>query len=347
MSVQQILDTAVEAGDEIGVQVAAYVDGEAVADASAGIGPRTLVHGYSIGKGVAATVVAVLVDRGQLAYDVPVAEYWPEFAARGKAAITVGHVLSHQAGLPYLPADLTPERLFDHASMAAVLAEREPEWPPGTVSAYHGWTFGILIAEIVRRATGRTIDDVLRDDVTTPLGIPGELLFSVPDDVEVAPLHASTWETFLDALPPHAGMFRMAPRAVLPIAELANRRDYLRAGIPASGTATAHGLARMYAALLAGELVSPETLAVATTHRPIPGPDPIFAREVPKSYGFFVGDSGGTIGGLRGFGSPGSGGSIGFADPSRGLAFAFMHTRCTDGSHDTAAKLLAELGFPG
>ena len=175
--------------------MAAYIDGELAIDIAAGVDADTLIHGYSVGKGTAAVLAAFLVERGELGYDTPVAEYWPEFAKHGKEKITVGHVLSHTSGLPFLPPDITVDTLVDQHAMAELLADRTPEWEPGTATGYQGWTYGHLTAEIVRRATGRTIDEVLRDELTKPLGIEDSLLFSVPDDVKVAPLQASTWET--------------------------------------------------------------------------------------------------------------------------------------------------------
>ena len=348
MTVQEIVDAAIASGDEIGLQVAAYIDGELAIDIAAGVDADTLIHGYSVGKGTAAVLAAFLVERGELGYDTPVAEYWPEFAKHGKEKITVGHVLSHTSGLPFLPPDITVDTLVDQHAMAELLADRTPEWEPGTATGYQGWTYGHLTAEIVRRATGRTIDEVLRDELTKPLGIEDSLLFSVPDDVKVAPLQASTWETFLDGLPPYAGMFKMAPRVVLPVASLANRRDYLRAGIPAGATATARGLAGMYAGVLSGKVVSPETLATATKPRTAElGDDRVFAQPLLKSYGFFLAEQGSSINAsIRGFGMTGSGGHVGFADPERNIAFAFLHTRLTDFRNTIVQRILVELGYP-
>ncbi|NUU22870.1 MAG: beta-lactamase family protein [Streptomycetaceae bacterium] len=129
------MDDLVASGEEIGAQVAAYLDGELVVDAWAGtadaatgtpVAGDTLFHSYSTGKGMAATVVAWLVDRGLLEYEAPVARYWPEFGVSGKERTTVGHVLSHTAGLPYVRPDLSPEELFDTSAMVAWLADRNP-----------------------------------------------------------------------------------------------------------------------------------------------------------------------------------------------------------------------------
>jgi CubicO group peptidase (beta-lactamase class C family) len=357
LGIEKIVDAAIASGDEIGVQVAAYVDGELVVDLAAGVADietgapldeDTLIHAFSVGKGVAATVVARLVERGELGYDTPVAEYWPEFARHGKEKTTVGHVLSHCAGLASLAPDLTLETLCDQDAMAALLAGRTPDWEPGTATGYHAWTFGNLVAEIVRRATGRTIDEVLAADVAQPLGLEGSLFFSVPDDVKVARLHPGTWDAFLEGLAARAGI-NTAPPQARPVAAIAGNRGYLRAGVPCTATVTARGLAGMYAGLLSGKLVSPETLAAATKPRTADlGADRVFELPVLKSYGFFVADPDSlTAAGMHGFGMSGSGGSVGFADPERGVAFAFVHTRLTDYRNSIVTRILAELAYPG
>ncbi|MFX0573651.1 serine hydrolase domain-containing protein [Nocardia nepalensis] len=145
-------------------------------------------------------MVAVLVERGVLDYAAPVTKYWPEFGTHGKESITVGHVLSHTAGLPYLPADITVEQFADVATVTAWLAEQRPEWEPGTATGYHGWTYGHLVAEIARRATSRPIDDVL-DEIATPLGIAGHLYFALPDGVPAATLYDGNWSAVLNYLP--------------------------------------------------------------------------------------------------------------------------------------------------
>lgn len=355
--VQQLLDDLVASGEEIGAQAAAFLDGELVIDAWAGtadtatgtpVDGDTLFHSYSTGKGMAAAVVARLVDRGLVDYDAPVAHYWPEFGVRGKEHTTVSHVLCHTAGLPYVRPDLSPEELLDTPAMVAWLADQEPAWEPGTTIGYQGWTYGFLVAEIVRRVAGRTIDEILHTEIAAPLGIPGALLFSVADDVDMATLYPGPWESRLDSLPDDSPFFRIAPRAVAPSAELGNRRDYLRAGIPASGTLTARAGARMYAALMAGELVSEKTLNLATAVRTT-GDDVVLGMPGAKANGFFLGRLSAVGPGPLGlFGMGGSGGSIALADPEHRFAFAFTHNRMTDSTTAERVERTARavLGLP-
>lgn len=341
--VQSIIDELTASGRETGLQVAAYLDGELVVDAWSGLadveGERamegdTLVPSWSTGKGVAATLVAVLVDKGVLDYDATVGTYWPEFACRGKENTTLGQVLSHSAGLPQLPADVTRARLLDVEAMAEWLARQAPRWEPGTATGYHAWTFGILLAEIMRRATGRTCEELLRDELAGPLGIADSLLFGVSEQLlpRVATCYEGDWSASLAALPDDAPALIASPRAVLPSAEFANSRDYLRTALPANGTMSARAAARMYAALACGEIdgvrvVSEETLRRATTVRTT-GIDRTFGFKLTKGYGFALGGTGTVVRAPDGgFGTNGSGGSTGSADPARRFSFALTKNR--------------------
>src|SRR5919205_3075722 len=187
--VQEAIDQLVESGAERGVQVTVYRHGELVVDAVAGVADpatgRPVTSGtpffsFSIGKGVAATVAHVLAERGLFGYDTRIVELWPEFGTNGKERATVRHALSQSVGVPGLPAGLTPEDLCDWDKMCAIIADAEPWWEPGTRVGYHAVTFGYIVGEIVRRATGKPISQVLREDVAAPLGVSDELFFAVP-----------------------------------------------------------------------------------------------------------------------------------------------------------------------
>lgn len=171
--VQVLVDGLVESGSENGVQVAVYRRGDLVVDAVAGVADPetgrpvtsdTLFYSASTGKGVAATVAHVLVKRAVFGYDTPVAEVWPEFAAHGKDSATVRHVLTHSVGVPAVPRDITPEQLCDWDGMCRMIADAEPWRAPGERVGYHAVTFGYILGEIVRRATGRRISQVLAEE---------------------------------------------------------------------------------------------------------------------------------------------------------------------------------------
>ncbi len=157
--VQQIIDELVASGEETGLQVAAYVNGELVVDAWAGVADETtgrLVNGetlftsWSTTKGFVATCLHLLADRDQVQYDTPVARYWPEFSANGKETVTVRDAITHRAGIPYMPTGVTPEMMTDWDAMCTMIAGHAPLWQPGSTVCYHAWTFGWIIGEIIR-----------------------------------------------------------------------------------------------------------------------------------------------------------------------------------------------------
>src|SRR3984893_10201619 len=159
--VQQALDYATREGGEIGVHVAAYLDGKLVVDGWSGVADPTtgrLVDGgslfnvYSVTKTVAATALHILADRGHIEYGMPVAHYWPEYAAHGKERTTVRDVLTHRACVPQMPDGVTPERMCDWQWMTDAIAGLTPLAEPGTKTLYLSMTFGWIVGELVRRA---------------------------------------------------------------------------------------------------------------------------------------------------------------------------------------------------
>src|ERR687893_2795907 len=239
--VQEAIDELVESGAERGLQVAVYRHGEQVVDAVAGVADHetgrlvesgTPFYCYSVGKGATSTVAHVLVERGLFGYDTPVVDLWPEFGAHGKEAATVRQVLTHTVGVPGIPDDTTPEDLCDWDRMCEVIADSEPWWEPGTEIAYHAYPFGYIVGEIVRRATGRKISQVLREDVAGPLGVTDELFFGVPEPEigRLARLEDQEGSAeFLASMPDDSPFFKLGPRAVTPTAEFGNRTDILTA----------------------------------------------------------------------------------------------------------------------
>ena len=343
--VQEAIDRLVESGAERGLQVAVYRDGELVVDAVAGVADPvtgrlvtsdTPIYVYSVGKGATATVAHVLVERGAFDYDTPVVELWPEFGAHGKESATVRHVLTHTVGVPGVPADTTPEDLCDWQKMCAVIADAEPWWEPGTRMAYHAYPFGYIIGEIVRRATGKPISQVLREEVAGPLGVADELYFGVPA-AELGRLarleDAEGGAEMLASMPDDSPFFKLGPRAVTPTAEFGNRPDILMADIPAGGKMSARAVARMYAALL-GEvegvrLIPPGRLREASAVA-FSGTDGIMGNPVSWALGYSVGRIGTEARETpTAFGMGGIGGSYAYADTETGISFALTKNRLT------------------
>ncbi|MGW9209382.1 serine hydrolase domain-containing protein [Embleya sp. NPDC055664] len=356
--VQQAIDRLVESGAELGIQVAVYRHGELVVDAVAGVadpdGDRPVTsdmpfYSASTGKGVTATVVHVLADRGALDYDTPIVEFWPEFGAHGKDEATIRHALTHSVGVPAVPADLTVRDLADWEGMCALIAGSKPWWEPGTKTGYHAMTWGFVMGEIVRRAAGAPISQVLRQEVAAPLGIADELFFGVPESelgrlarLEDAPGSAA----MMAALPADMPMFKATPLAVTPSAEYGNNPVVLTSEIPSGGTMSARAVARMYAALLgevdgvrlvsAARLREISALATADVDRMVGFP-------VPRALGYNLGRPGAAPEQTPGvFGMPGMGGSAAYADTETGISFALTKNRFFPGP-SAAVEEIGEL----
>lgn len=359
--VQATIDELVDSSTERGLQVAVYHQGEQVVDAVAGtadpdsgraVESSTPFFSYSIGKGIAAAAVHVLAEEGTLDYDTPIAEVWPEFAAHGKSGITLRHALGQSAGVPGLPAEITIDDLPDWDKMTAVVADEQPWWEPGTRIGYHAITWGFLVGEFVRRATGQKISQVVREKVATPLGVADELMLAVPASelprlarLEDAPPPAAgdadgagEWE-----MPPDSPMFKIGPWAAT-TAAYGNRPDVQQADIPAGGTTTARAVARMYAALLGAvdgvRLISPERLEVVSSAA-ASGEDQVFgfptAWGLGYSLGQFMSNAHETP---HVFGVGGAGGSHAYANKRTGITFALTKNRLTQ-DFSTAERVAA------
>ena len=343
--VQTLIDGLVESGSENGVQVAVYRRGESVVEAVAGVAdprtgqavtPRTLFYSASTGKAMASTVAHILVDRGVFGYETPLVEVWPEFGTHGKDTATLRHVLTHSAGVPAVPAGTTVEQLCDWDGMCQVIAEAEPWWVPGQRVGYHAATFGYLIGEFVRRATGKRISQVLAEEVGGPLGITDELYFGVPEPElgRVAWLEADpVGQAAFASLPAEFPLFKAAPRTLVPTAEYGNRTDILTSDIPFQGTLTARGIARMYAALLdevdGVRLVSADRLREISTLATAGYNDEMTAGPSTWALGYSVGRPGTSAPqeDPTMFGMVGIGGSAAFADTATGVSIAVTKNR--------------------
>ncbi|WP_214107853.1 serine hydrolase domain-containing protein [Acrocarpospora catenulata] len=341
-NVQAAIDELVESGAERGVQVAVYRNGEQIVDAVAGVADPetgrevtsgTLFYNFSIGKGATATVAHVLAERGLFGYDTPIAELWPEFGAHGKEGVTIRQALNHTAGVPGIPVESTVEDICDWDKMCAAIADAEPWWEPGTQMGYHAYSFGYIVGEVVRRATGKPISQVLLEEVAGPLGVGEELYFGMPvaEHGRLAVLEDEpvTADAFGD-MPTDLPMFRAGPMTLFPSATLGNRTDVLAADIPAGGKTSARAIARMYAALL-GEmdgvrLVSPERLSEMTAVS-FSGPDQVFG--MPSTWGLGYALGGPSSDTPTAFGMAGAGGSYAYADTATGLVVAVTKNKLT------------------
>ncbi len=342
--VQKAINEMADAGAERGLQVAVYLHGEQVVDAAAGIADPTTgrsydsatpVYCYSVVKGAASTLMHMLVERGRFDYDTPVVKLWPEFGAEGKEKVTVRHVLNHTAGVPGIPLSTTIEDLCDWDKMCSAIAAEKLWWEPGTKIGYHAYTFGYITGEVIRRVTGKRIHEVLRDEISGPLGIDDELYFGMPVSeqsrlavLEDAPLPA---DFHMPEMPPDLPMFRAAPMSLMPNAAFGNRPDTLAADIPAGGKTSARAIARMYAAMLGTvggqRLLTPARLDQAT-RSPFSGMDEVFGIPTTWALGYAPGVPGVDAKERpTAFGIGGVGGSYAGFDIAGGIAFGFTKNR--------------------
>ncbi|MHB8645205.1 MAG: serine hydrolase domain-containing protein [Thermomicrobiales bacterium] len=365
-TVQALLDDLVRREVERGVQVAAYLDGEQIVDAWAGVADpttgravdgETLFTVFSVSKGITATVIHLLAERGQLAYDEPVAAYWPEFGAHGKERITLRQVLAHTAGVPQMPSS-EQDILPDWDAICAGIADATPLWAPGTKTGYHGLTYGFILGEVARRVDGRPIAQIVQGDVCRPLGI-RSLFFGIPDAVEprVAPLENDA--SIEDApSPPPDSYFERAMPGLRFANQTFNRPEIRRASIPAGGgIMNARALARHYAALVGDgvdgvRLLSPERVKIATALQ-TDADDVVLGMPVRKALGYWLGGPLSPYGErITAFGHGGYGGASGFADPQYRFAFALTKNRLAvappgeSTANRVASAVRAALGIP-
>jgi CubicO group peptidase (beta-lactamase class C family) len=356
--VQQAIDVAIGERGEIGLQVAAYLDGQQVVDVWGGLADETtgkkvdvdtIFPVFSVTKVVTTVALHIQAERGLVDYAMPIAHYWPEFGAHGKDKGTVYDALTHRLGVPIMPLGVTPELMCDWDWMAQRIADMTPLFEPGTKAAYMSYTYGWVIGEVVQRTDpkGRPFGTFIQEEICQPLDI-DSLWVGIPDEVEprVAKL------TNMPPIPP--GAPGMAPGVLSPLAipsqvgttqEVFGRPDVRRACIPgAGGIMNARSAARFFALLAqGGELDGVRLLSegrVRLFSVPRPPCDYDYVQGVPHngSIGGFhlvasIGDANPPLSMVPAgsnphtFGHPGAGGSIGWADPDTHLAVAITHNR--------------------
>jgi CubicO group peptidase (beta-lactamase class C family) len=330
-----------ERGD-VGASLAVVRDGEMVVDLWAGsldaAGTRpwsrdAVVNVWSTTKAVVALCFAMLVERGQAAYDAPVARWWPEFAAGGKGEVTLAQLLSHQAGLCSFADPAVIEDYYDQRTAEARLAAQTPFWPPGSRSGYHAISIGTLANGLFRRIEGRGLGQFIAEELSGPFGL--DLTLGLPESESrrraemIAPPELVTSNMTTDLNPSQVAAY------LNPVVEplLPNTAAWRACEIPsANGFSNARSLARLFGAL-AGDgalegrrLVGRGTLAQATTER-IAGVDEVLGVPARWGAGFLLNTDG--LYGPQGlaFGHSGWGGSFVMVDPVRRMAVAYAMNR--------------------
>ncbi|MER6633070.1 serine hydrolase domain-containing protein [Streptomyces sp. NPDC000987] len=323
-------------------QLCAYVHGRKVVDLWAGGDAGSLYGVYSSTKGAAHLVVALLVQEGTLELDRKVTYYWPEFAAEGKAGVTLRELIAHRAGVVGTDTGFTLAELADDRQLAERLADQRPFWRPGTAFGYHALVIGALTGEVVRRATGRTLQEVYEERIRAPYGL--DFFLGLPAAHEprfrTARPMAPTPEqrALLDSLPsgPHtlaAIAFNQHAPEPTDLATLPNDPG-VRARGPASvgGVASARGLAALYAAAISevdekAPLLKPDTVAEFGQFHSA-GHDLVARSHRSFGLGFqMTADVWHPFLGAGTIGHSGAGGCQAFADPRSGLAYGYTRRR--------------------
>lgn len=329
---------------EPGAQLVAYHQGRRVVDLWAGEGTDgdSLTSLFSISKGAAHLVVALLVQDGVLDLDREVAAYWPEFGAEGKDRLTLRGLLEHRAGLVGIAdGGFSTRELADDRLMAARLAGQKPLWDPESGYGYHGLVIGALTGEVVRRVTGKSIQELYEERVRAPYGLDFHL--GLPEALE------PRWREVQPLLPTPEEAAALAARAAAPgsirftafnlnaseptdlLAFANDRRTRALGPTSSGGVGNARGVAGMYAAAISGvdgraPLLTRETTALFGGLR-TPGPDLVTGGDDHFAVGFEYLAGRYPLLGEDSFGHSGATGSLAFADPASGVAYAYTRRR--------------------
>jgi len=337
------------AGKEIGAAVCVTVDGKTVVDIWAGHADKarskpwtknTIVNVYSTTKGLGAACASLLVERGRLDLDAPVAKYWPEFAQAGKDKLPVRYCLTHQAGLPAVKKPLAPKDMYDWDTMCNALAAQEPWWKPGTAHGYHAMTYGWLVGELVRRASGRRVGRYFREEIVHPLALDAfigsgpELDPRIAELVPSPPAPPGTRDLLAEMMADKESLQGKTfgnPPALGP--NVVNSRAWRAAEIcSANGHTNARSLASFYAALGAWtrgqafhgvQLISKAGMERARTEQAA-GMDKVLQLSNRIALGFMLPSPMRRFSdNTKAFGHGGAGGSLGFCDPENGVSFGY------------------------
>ncbi|QNG21528.1 beta-lactamase family protein [Rhodococcus triatomae] len=343
-----------------------YVRGEKVLDVWAGWADRdrrwsrdTVALSFSTGKGVASTVVHRLAQRGVIDYDLPLARYWPEFAAHGKSEITVRQLLTHRAGLHRVRGLLSgPFDMLDYDTVIEALANARPDPRRLNGPGYHAVTYGWLVAELVARATGKPFQDVVAEEIAGPLGI-DEYWYRVPEGHRgrIAKLfpHINpgglNWQ-FTSAILAHVAPTRGLAEAAMPdgfdlLVRSPRVHDAVMPGW--NGVFSADAVARMYGAIANGgeiggrRFLDPATIEESTRVQ-ARGRDYVLAVRPNWSLGYHRPILASRVQPQNAIGHYGVGGSGGFADLDTGMSLGFVTNRLGSSLTALGDLRLARLG---
>ncbi len=329
-----------------GAALSVVQDGRLVVELTSGQGasssprtPSTSQVCFSCSKGVVATALLILIERGQLDLDAPMERYWPEFAEHGKHELLVRHVVSHLSGQPAFRAPVTVDALTDDEFVESVVASDAPWWPPNTSIAYQSISYGALCGGLVRRITGESIGSFIEREIATPLGVDFWIGLPAEREADVAPLQLVPVDEQAGAGDHPAHQAQVANPGVLhhPLDDVWNSRAYHAAEIPgAGGITTATGLARLYACLANGgkldgdQLLRPETVALGRTIIS-DGPEAFNGDRMTFGVGYMINMASDHDYDPDEFGHSGYGGQASGAWPRYRAGFAYLTTALRSG----------------
>ena len=339
---KRAVDDAIGEG-EVGLQFAVYKDNKLVVDVLGGVADKstgrkvdksTLFNVFSVTKAVTATALHIQAERGLVSYDAPISQYWPEFAAHGKARATVRDALTHRTGIPSMPDGVTPEQMADYDWMVKAVANLKPVFEPGTTNAYHSYTWGWIVAEIVRRTDPkkREFRQFVIDEITKPLGIT-DLWIGLPPELE--PRVAKMENDQISVIDQSTLRGKSMPIQVAGTEAVFGRSVVRRGCIPgAGGIFNAPSCARFWA-MLANEgqldgvrLVSAERVRACLAPRPDTDKLDVGRGTITRvGIGGYWLAADGVVGQGRILCHPGLGNSVGWADLDNRLAVAICHNR--------------------
>jgi CubicO group peptidase (beta-lactamase class C family) len=338
-SVRETFEENFRRRGEVGAAVCVYKDGQKVVDLWGGYKDLqrtvpwredTIVIMNSVAKSMSALCVHILIDRGLVDFDAPVARYWPEFAGGGKQGVLVHHVLSHTCGVIFCDYATSHESVFNWDDHIRALEKQEPAWEPGTDGAYNSINIGFILGEIVRRVTGKSLGTFLREEVTSKLGADYHLGMRPDEIARVSDMHENPKNGFFqiafDPTTPLGRAFKGAPVEYFQNWPEIREREVASFG----GHGNARAMARIYAMLAANgsidgvRILSPE--AVERLSQLVWEHDCIMTRRLLRmGYGFMHNEPGTVPMGsnMKAFGHTGTGGAFAWCDRDRNMSFSY------------------------
>jgi len=352
---------------EVGASFCAVVDGQTVVDLWGGYQDRactrpwredTLVNVYSTTKGVASIAFAALVEDGLVDYDAPVADYWPELRA-GRHGLTVGQLLSHQAGICGLRERVGITDLYDWPAMIARISAEEPFWEPGTAAGYHAVLWGYFPGELALRVSGQTLGAVLASRIALPLradfflGLPTAQHGRVAD--LVGPNHARKQPDLAALMAikmPPLYKYALQNPSIRPWQDACSAPWRSAEIAAANGQANARGIARIYGALACGgqldgvRVLEEDTIAAMCREEVGEQNDLVLGRPLRRGRGVILNTQGMYGGNRAAYGHSGAGGSVGFAEPALRLGIGYAMNQMQPGIEtDTRGNRLVQAVF--